>query len=79
MFELLNWSSVAFAFLAALFWFWSGLVKLPKDITVGYGGVGGSVQELGDELRRQSKRSARAAICAGIAAICQGFVLLLAP
>lgn len=71
MVEILNWSSVTFAVLAAFFWFWSAVVRLPKTINSGYGGIGGTAQELGDKLRNQSFRSAVGAVCAAIAALCQ--------
>ena len=69
--EFLNWASVLFAFCAAVFWFWSASQRLPEKITSAYGGVGGSMQELGDKLRRQSGLSACAAACAGLAALSQ--------
>jgi len=43
--------SAAFALAAAVLWFCSALIKLPNEISVGFGGVGGSVQDLGDQLR----------------------------
>jgi len=51
---------------AAALWLLSAVVRLPKDITVGYGGVGGSVQELADKLRLQGYLSAGAALLTGI-------------
>lgn len=73
----LNWLSVLAALFAAAFWFASAAVRLPGKITVGYGGSGGSVQELGDAVRRQSRLSALGAVSAGIAALCQAVALAL--
>ncbi|MCW5691613.1 MAG: hypothetical protein KIT48_04550 [Pseudolabrys sp.] len=68
---MLQWASTISALLAAGFWFWSATIKLPKEINSGYGGVGGSVQTLGDKLRFQSRLSAMAAVFAGISALTQ--------
>ncbi len=74
----LHTASFVFAFAAAGFWFASTTVKMPVEITTGWGGSGGSVQELGDAVRKQGRRSAFAAAFAGLSALCQGVVLLLA-
>jgi hypothetical protein len=74
---IFTWGSIASALLAAGFWFWSAAVKLPKEITSGYGGVGGSMQALGDNLRFQSRLSAVAAIFAGLAALLQAVAELM--
>jgi hypothetical protein len=58
---ILAWISIVSALLAAGFWFWSAAIKLPKEITSGYGGVGGSVRTFGNKLRFQSHLSALAA------------------
>jgi hypothetical protein len=63
---IMQWASTISALSAAGFWFWSATIKLPKEITSGYGGVGGSVQTLGDKLRFQSRLSATAAAFAGL-------------
>lgn len=68
---IFQWASTIAALLAAGFWFWSAAIKLPKEITSGYGGVGGSVQTLGDQLRIQSRLSATAAVFAGLSALTQ--------
>jgi hypothetical protein len=68
---ILVWGSIISALLAAGFWFWSSTIKLPKEITSGYGGAGGSVQVLGDKLRFQSRLSAIAASFAGLSAVLQ--------
>jgi len=73
---LLNWVAVVCAFIAALFWFCSASTRLPKEITIGFGGSGGSAQELGDKLRLQSRFSAIAAVFAGIAAAAQAITLM---
>jgi hypothetical protein len=56
---LLRWISAGFAFLAAALWLGSALVKLPAD-KIGYG----TVDDIVPALRRQSRWSAGAAICA---------------
>lgn len=80
--ELLNYFSVATAFMAALFWFLSAFVKgkspevpdesgmIPASITVNGG-------DLSETLKKQSKYSAIAAVFAGVAATFQGLVILL--
>jgi hypothetical protein len=75
--DYLNWVIVIFAFLAAAFWLWSSTQRLPKKITSGWGGSGGSAQELADKLRRQSALSAIGALFAAIAAFFQGLALAL--
>ena len=74
--QVLNWASVFFAFSASVFWFWSSSQRWPKILTSGWGGSGGSMQTLGDKLRRQSVLSACAAACAGMAALLQGIALM---
>lgn len=74
---MLQWASTISALLAAGFWFWSATIKLPKEITSGYGGAGGSVQTLGDKLRFQSRLSAIAAFFAGLSALTQAIYQLL--
>ena len=71
----LQFAAAGLAFVAAAFWLSSASVKLPKKITSGYGGVGGTAQELGDAITRQSRRSACAAVSAGVASICEGLFL----
>jgi hypothetical protein len=75
--SVLNWMSAVASFLAAASWFRSAAVSLPKEITSGFGGVGGTAQVLGDALRRQSRLSAWGAACAAVAVLIQGAVLLL--
>ncbi len=78
--EILNviqFGIVIFAILAAVFWFMSAMVKIPNDITSGYGGVGGSAQELGHAISRQGCLSAKAAACAGVAALLQAISLII--
>jgi hypothetical protein len=67
----IQWVGTVFAVLAAGFWFWSAAIRLPKEITTGFGGVGGSMQTLGDKLRLQSRLSATAAVFAALAALAQ--------
>jgi hypothetical protein len=68
----LTWLSIGGAAFAALFWWVSATVRLPERVTVGFGGAGGTAQELGEAVRRQSRWSAAAAIAAGVAAAAQG-------
>jgi hypothetical protein len=80
--ELLNYSAVVSAFMAALFWFLSAFVKgksseerdetgmLQARITINGG-------DLSETLKKQSKFSAIAAVFAGISALLQGLVILL--
>lgn len=75
---LLNVAAILFAFLAAGLWFASACVNLPKQINMGWGGVGGTAQDLVDAVRRAAIRSGFAAACAGAAATCQGASLLMA-
>ena len=77
MASLAQWTSIAAAFAAAAAWFVSAAIKLPTEITVGFGGSGGSVQTLGEKLKSQSRWSAIAAAFAGVSAIAQGITQLL--
>ena len=72
-----QYAAAALAFIAAFFWLLSALVKLPKEINAGWGGVGGTAQELGEALVRQSRFSMCAALSAGLASICEAFFLAL--
>ncbi|MES0881697.1 hypothetical protein [Roseibium sp. SCP14] len=72
--QYLNYGAVVFAFLAAIFWFWSAKVPVHKFTGVPWGG---NMDELEDAVKRQSVRSAWAAIFAGFAALCQGIALAL--
>lgn len=74
---MLNAVAILFAFLAAGFWIASASVKIPKTITMGWGGVGGTAQELGNSIRRAARLSGIAAAGAGFAALCQGVSLLM--
>jgi hypothetical protein len=75
--NVLSWISVVFASLAAVFWGWSAAVHLPERVTSGWGGSGGSVQAMGDALRRQARLSQLGAACAAVAAAAQAMLLLL--
>ncbi len=74
---ILTWGSIAAALLAAGFWLWSASIRLPKEITSGWGGAGGSAQTLGDKLRLQSRLSAAAAFFAGASALLQAVAQLI--
>jgi hypothetical protein len=88
----LDIASAIFAFLAALLWFCSALIKLPHEfpITVVSShfeddiapagpvystGSSQQLDELGKAVIKQSNLSAYAAICAAVAASCQGLRL----
>ncbi len=73
----LQFVAAGLAFIAAIFWFLSGAVKLPEEITTGWGGTGGTAQKLGEALVKQSKFSKYAALSAGAASICEGLFLAL--
>jgi hypothetical protein len=73
----LSWIAVASAAVAAGLWLWSAKVRLPDQITVGYGGVGGSVQTMADALRRQSRLSAAAAVAAGVSSFAQALGMVV--
>ena len=87
--------SALFAFVAAILWLWSALVRMPAEFhiqsiqtnfarqavrgafaqPVGYG-HSEELIELGHALKRQSRLSAAAAICAAISALLQGASLV---
>lgn len=71
MVALLNIITVVASIGAAGFWAASAFVVFPTQITSGYGGIGGSAQELGDAVRRQSRLSAIGAVFACIGALAQ--------
>ena len=62
---------ILFALAAARYWYASSCQKIPENLTIGWGGVGGSVQELGEALREIGRLSAKAAFCAFLAATFQ--------
>jgi hypothetical protein len=70
---LMQWTSAAFALLAAILWFLSAVVKLPPaQITWE------SIDRIVPALQRQSRLSAAAAVCAGVTAAIQA-ALIAAP
>jgi hypothetical protein len=88
--QYLNYASAAFAISAAALWFVSALVKTPSSFPIAVdisaatwdGSVGGTgycpdLSNLGYALKRQSRWSAYAATCAGIAAILAAIPLIL--
>jgi hypothetical protein len=70
---LMQWTSAGFAFMAAIFWLASAMVKLPKP-QIGYD----TVDDIVPALQRQGRWSAAAAICAAVTAAIQA-VLIAAP
>jgi hypothetical protein len=77
---VLNTVSVLFAVLAAILWFASGLVRMPSDLQVGGLFANPLIPELDalpKALKRQSRLSAWAAICAGVSAASQAVILAL--
>jgi hypothetical protein len=71
----LDIASAVFAFGAALFWFLSASVALPKNYPLGLQSV--LIRVLGEALSEQSRLSAVAAVSAGLAALCQGVSLVV--
>jgi hypothetical protein len=67
----LQWAAAGFAVLAAVFWFFSSLVKFPP-LTYA------EADKLPPALRRQGRLSAMAALCAAVAAAIQA-ILIAAP
>jgi hypothetical protein len=65
--QVLQWISVVTAFLAAVFWFWSAVVRLPTKYPFGVRVK--QAQDLNDAVRKQSKPSAWAAFFAGVSAL----------
>jgi hypothetical protein len=74
---LVNLVSIVSALLAAYYWFKSGMVKFPDAINVGYGGSGGTIDELGKALIRQGRLNCYGAVAASVSACAQliGIVL----
>ena len=70
-----QYAAAALAFIAAIFWFLSARVKHPENITMGWGGSGGTAQKLGDALIKQSRLSMYAALFAGAASLCEALFL----
>ena len=70
MHTVFTWISILSGFAAAVLWLLSARVPLPGTITVGYGGVGGSVQQLGEALIRQSKWGAWAVAATALSVTC---------
>ena len=81
--EVLNYLSATFAIIAAFFWFRSAVVKPKpyKDVPAESGWQSASISidgsELSDLLKEQSRRSAVAAVFAGLAAIVQAIAIIL--
>lgn len=89
---MLSLIGAIFAVVAAILWWCSAVVRLPRDVgvvtlrtskyPVEGASVGGAVYSvgldaLGKAMSRQSKLSASAAICAGIAILCEAAPALL--
>lgn len=72
--QYLNYGAVFFAVLAAVLWFWSAKVPIHKFTGVPWGG---GMEELEEAVKKQSVRSAWAAVFAGLAALSQGLALAL--
>ena len=90
--QFVNFAGGLFAFAAAILWFISALVRTPEtfvirneilessfDNSVGAFSDSLDLNELGKALRRQSRWSARAAVCAGVAAFLSTLVLFFGP
>ncbi len=71
-----NLLSIISSALAAYFWFRSGKVAIPQ-INVGYGGTGGSLDDLKLALNKQGTFSCYGAIAASVSALAQLFNILL--
>jgi hypothetical protein len=70
---LMQWTSAGFALLAAVLWLLSAMVKLPpSQITFE------SIDHIVPALKKQSRISAAAAICAAVTAVIQA-ILIAAP
>jgi hypothetical protein len=61
----LQWIDAGFAFAAASFWLWASLTEVPD-----------SIDHFITALRKQSRLNAAAAICAGLAAALQAFLIV---
>ena len=73
---MVNWLQLVvclFSMLAALFWLRSSLVQLPAVTETQWAGSG----PFPAALAEQSRLNARAALCAAVAAACQGLSFLL--
>jgi hypothetical protein len=68
--SVIQWASAVCALMAALFWLWSAVTKLPPSkITFA------SIDDILPAIRKQSWRSAVAAIFAALAAILQAALI----
>lgn len=74
---ILELLSAGLALLAASLWLRSALIKTPEKITMGYGGSGGSAQELGEAIRNQARWSSWAAYAAAASAVTQAASILM--
>ena len=68
-----HYAAIAFAIIGSGLWFWSALVRLPKEFTVGWGGVGGTSEDMLNALKRQSRLNAWAAAFTAAAIISELF------
>jgi hypothetical protein len=88
--QVVNYAAAAFALAAAVFWFISASVRTPTSFSIDVdttratwdgsrGGSGSSLDllNLGQALRRQSRWSSYAAICAAVAAVLGAFAFML--
>lgn len=73
----LNLASAVAAVLAAVLWFASTRVKLPSTFSSPYGAPPPELEDLNFGLAKQSRLNAGAAICAGVAALCQSAIFTL--
>ena len=72
-YNLIQWISATTAIAAAVLWFWSASISIPDMMELPLSGKG----SLTDLLKKQSRISALAALCAGVAALAQTGSMLL--
>ncbi len=70
---ILTWIQLIATAGAALFWFWSAIMHIPDLMQTRLSGP----ESITEIMRRQSRRSAIAAFCAGLAAVVQAALVTL--
>lgn len=67
--DFAHYAQIGLTSFSAGFWLWSALLRLPQNFTVGWGGTGGTSDDLMTTLKSQSRLNAFAAACMAAAIV----------
>src|SRR5215831_9296122 len=70
--------SIIAGLLSGVLWLFAACIRVPTDLSSGYGGTVEGLDEMRFGFRRQANWNAAAAIATAVAALCQAVALLFA-